>query len=120
MSEIKNFVEELRWRDMIHDMTPGTEKQLQEKMTSGYIGFDPTADSLHIGNLVPVMLLVHLQRSGHKPFVLVGGATGRVGDTSGKTEERKLLSVEDINHNLNCQKQQLMNFLDFEKGENKA
>jgi len=120
VSEIKNFVEELRWRGMIHDLTPGTEKQLQEEMTSGYIGFDPTADSLHIGNLVPVMLLVHLQRSGHKPFVLVGGATGRVGDPSGKTEERKLLSVDDINHNLNCQKQQLMKFLDFEKGENKA
>jgi len=120
VSEIKNFVEELRWRDMIHDMTPGTEKQLQEEMTSGYIGFDPTADSLHIGNLVPVMLLVHLQRSGHKPFVLVGGATGRVGDPSGKTEERKLLSIDDISINLECQKKQLMNFLDFEKGENKA
>ncbi|MCF6171132.1 MAG: tyrosine--tRNA ligase [Bacteroidales bacterium] len=105
---------------MIHDMTPGTEEQLLKEMTSGYIGFDPTADSLHIGNLVPVMLLVHLQRSGHKPFVLVGGATGRVGDPSGKTEERKLLSVEDINHNLQSQKQQLMKFLNFESGENKA
>ena len=105
---------------MIHDMTPGTEEQLQKEMTSGYIGFDPTADSLHIGNLVPVMLLVHLQRSGHKPIVLVGGATGRVGDPSGKTEERQLLSVEQINHNLECQKKQLMKFLDFETGENKA
>ncbi|MBN1340644.1 MAG: tyrosine--tRNA ligase [Bacteroidales bacterium] len=117
---IKNFVEELRWRGMIHDMTPGTEEQMQKEITSGYIGFDPTADSLHIGNLVPVMLLVHLQRSGHKPVVLVGGATGRVGDPSGRTEERKLLSVEEINHNLECQKKQLMKFLQFEEGENKA
>jgi len=105
---------------MVHDMMPGTEEQLQKEMTAGYIGFDPTADSLHIGNLVPVMLLVHLQRSGHKPFVLVGGATGRVGDPSGKTEERKLLSVDQINYNLECQKKQLMNFLDFENGENRA
>lgn len=116
----QNFIEELRWRNMVHDMTPGTEDQLTKEMTLGYIGFDPTADSLHIGNLVPVMLLVHLQRSGHKPIVLVGGATGRVGDPSGKTEERKLLSVEDINHNLDCQKNQLMKFLNFETGENKA
>ena len=101
-------------------MTPGTEEQLQKEMTLGYIGFDPTADSLHIGNLVPVMLLVHLQRSGHKPVVLVGGATGRVGDPSGKTEERKLLSVEAINHNLERQKNQLMKFLNFKEGENKA
>lgn len=118
--DVKNFVEELKWRGMIHDMMPGTEDQLQKEMTSGYIGFDPTADSLHIGNLVPVMLLVHFQRSGHKPYVLVGGATGRVGDPSGKTDERKLLSVETINHNLECQKHQLMKFLDFETGENKA
>jgi len=115
-----NFVEELEWRGMIHDITPGTEEQLLKEMTLGYIGFDPTADSLHIGNLVPVMLLVHLQRCGHKPIVLVGGATGRVGDPSGKTEERQLLSVENINHNLESQKNQLMNFLDFDKGENKA
>lgn len=105
---------------MIHDMMPGTEEQLQKEMTSAYIGFDPTADSLHIGNLVPIMLLMHLQRSGHKPYVLVGGATGRVGDPSGKTEERKLLSLENINHNLECQKKQLMKFLDFENGDNKA
>ncbi|HHL57844.1 MAG TPA: tyrosine--tRNA ligase [Bacteroidetes bacterium] len=117
---MKNFVEELRWRGMIHDMTPGTEEQLQKEMTSGYIGFDPTADSLHIGNLVPIMLLVHLQRAGHKPFVLVGGATGQVGDPSGKTEERQLLSIEKINHNLEGQKKQLMKFLDFEQGDNKA
>lgn len=115
-----NFIEELRWRGMIHDITPGTEEQLLKEITSGYCGFDPTADSLHIGNLVPVMLLVHLQRSGHKPYVLVGGATGRVGDPSGKTEERKLLSVEDIDHNLESQKKQLMKFLDFENGDNKA
>jgi len=115
-----NLVEELKWRGMIHDMTPGTEDQLLKEMTSGYIGFDPTADSLHIGNLVPIMLLVHLQRSGHKPIVLVGGATGRVGDPSGKTDERKLLSIEDINHNLECQKKQLMKFLNFSDGENKA
>ncbi|RLC23190.1 MAG: tyrosine--tRNA ligase [Deltaproteobacteria bacterium] len=115
-----NFIKELRWRDLVHDMTQGTEEQLQKEMTPGYIGFDPSADSLHIGNLVPVMLLVHLQRCGHKPIVLVGGATGRVGDPSGKTDERKLLSVDEINHNLECQKNQLMKFLNFEEGKNKA
>jgi tyrosyl-tRNA synthetase len=115
-----NLVEELKWRGMIHDMTPGTEEQLLKEMTSGYIGFDPTADSLHIGNLVPIMLLVHLQRSGNKPIVLVGGATGRVGDPSGKTDERKLLSIEHINHNLECQKKQLMKFLNFQEGDNRA
>ena len=120
MGELKNYVDELHWRGMIHDMMPGTEEQLMKEMTSGYIGFDPTADSLHIGNLVPVMLLVHLQLCGHKPIVLVGGATGRVGDPSGKTEERQLLSVDKIEYNLNCQKSQLMNFLNFETGENKA
>jgi len=115
-----NLIEELRWRGMIHDITPGTEEQLLKETTSGYAGFDPTASSLHIGNLVPVMLLVHLQRAGHKPFVLVGGATGRVGDPSGKSDERKLLSIEDIDQNLEGQKKQLMKFLDFENGENKA
>ena len=105
---------------MIHDLMPGTEEQLSREMTSAYIGFDPTADSLHIGNLLPIMLLVHLQRCGHKPVVLVGGATGMVGDPSGKAEERKLLSVEQISHNLDCQKKQLMKFLNFETGENKA
>ena len=115
-----NFIEELKWRGMIHDIMPGTEEQLEKEMTSAYIGFDPTANSIHIGNLVPVMLLVHFQRSGHKPYILVGGATGRVGDPSGKTEERKLLSVDDINHNLECQKKQLMKFLNFESGDNKA
>src|SRR5210317_2149475 len=117
---MKNLVKELEWRGLIHDIMPGTEEQLQKEMTPGYVGFDPTADSLHIGNLVPVMLLVHFQRAGHKPYVLVGGATGRVGDPSGRTEERQLLSVEDINHNLDCQRKQLTRFLDFEKGENKA
>lgn len=115
-----DFIEELRWRGLIQDMTPGTEEQLKKEMTQGYIGFDPTADSLHIGNLVPVMLLVHLQRSGHKPIVLVGGATGRVGDPSGKSEERKLLSVDTLNNNLEYQKKQLMKFLEFDEGENKA
>jgi len=115
-----NFIEELQWRGMIHDLMPGTEEQLSRKMTAAYIGFDPTADSLHIGNLLPIMLLVHFQRCGHKPIVLVGGATGMVGDPSGKTEERKLLSIEQINYNLNCQKKQLMKFLNFQTGENKA
>ncbi|HNS17161.1 MAG TPA: tyrosine--tRNA ligase [Bacteroidales bacterium] len=115
-----NFIEELRWRGMIHDLMPGTEEQLIKGMTSAYIGFDPTADSLHIGNLLPIMLLLHFQRCGHKPVVLVGGATGMVGDPSGKTEERKLLSAEQITFNLNAQKKQLMKFLDFQTGENKA
>ena len=99
-----NLVEELRWRGMIQDMTPGTEDQLQKEMTSGYCGFDPTASSLHIGNLVPVMLLVHLQRSGHKPFVLVGGATGRVGDPSGKTEEGSYYQLSNSIIILNARK----------------
>lgn len=114
-----NFIHELRWRGMIHDMMPGTEEQLNREMTTGYVGFDPTADSLHIGNLVPVMLLVHLQRAGHKPIALVGGATGMVGDPSGKSEERNLLSEEILNHNLACQKKQLEKFLSFE-GKNAA
>lgn len=115
-----NFVEELRWRGMLHDMTPGTEDQLQDEPTVGYVGFDPTADSLHIGNLVPVMLLTHFQRSGHKPLVLVGGATGRVGDPSGKTKERQLLNTASIEHNLESQKKQLQRFLNFSDGDNKA
>lgn len=115
-----DFIRELQWRGMIHDMTPGTSEQLSNEITTGYVGFDPTADSLHIGNLVPVMLLVHLQRSGHKPIVLVGGATGMVGDPSGKSEERKLLDVDTIQYNLTRQKNQLMKFLNFESGENKA
>lgn len=114
------LVEELKWRGMIHDIMPGTEEQLSKEMTSGYIGFDPTADSLHIGNLVPVMLLVHLQRAGHKPIALVGGATGMVGDPSGKSAERPLLDEKVLNHNLQSQKSQLEKFLDFDCGENSA
>ena len=91
-----NFVEELRWRGMLHDIMPGTEEELQKKMTSGYIGFDPTADSLHVGHLTQIMTLIHFQRAGHKPFALVGGATGMVGDPSGKSAERNLLSEEMI------------------------
>jgi len=85
-----SFVEELLWRGMIHDIMPGTEEQLKKEITTGYVGFDPTADSLHVGNLVPIMLLVHFQQAGHKPIALVGGATGMVGDPSGKSEERNL------------------------------
>ena len=95
-----NLIEELRWRGMIQDIMPGTEEQLNKEMTSGYIGFDPTADSLHIGSLVPILLLVHLQKAGHKPIALVGGATGMVGDPSGKSEERNLLSEEIFAKNL--------------------
>lgn len=114
------LIEELQWRGMIHDIMPGTEDQLSKEMTAGYIGFDPTADSLHIGNLVPVMLLVHLQRAGHKPVALVGGATGMVGDPSGKSVERQLLAEDVLNHNLAGQKAQLEKFLDFDCGDNSA
>ncbi len=105
---------------MIHDLTPGTEEQLNKERTAGYIGFDPTADSLHIGNLVPILMLVHFQRKGHKPFALVGGATGMVGDPSGKSEERKFLDEETLRYNLSCQRKQLEKFLDFNSGENSA
>jgi len=115
-----NFVEEMKWRGMIHDIMPGTEDQLQKEMTAAYIGFDPTADSLHIGSLVQIMTLVHLQRSGHKPFALVGGATGMVGDPSGKSKERNLLSPDILEHNLKCVQKQLARFLDFDCGENSA
>lgn len=114
------FVEELRWRGMVHDMMPGTEEQLNKEMTTGYIGFDPTADSLHIGNLLPIMLLVHFQRDGHKPLALVGGATGMVGDPSGKSEERKFLDEKTLNYNLSCQRRQLQKFLNFDCGANSA
>ena len=107
------FVEELRWRGMIHDMMPGTEEYLAKGMASGYIGFDPTADSLHIGSLVQIMLLMHFQRAGHKPLALVGGATGMVGDPSGKSEERNLLDEQTLNHNVACVRAQLEKFLDF-------
>ena len=108
-----SLIEELRWRGMIQDIMPGTEEQLNKEMTSAYIGFDPTADSLHIGSLVPILLLVHLQRAGHKPIALVGGATGMVGDPSGKSEERNLLSEKVLRHNQEAVKKQLMQFLDF-------
>ncbi len=116
---MKDFVAELEWRGMIHDKTPGLEAELAQGMTSAYIGFDPTADSLHIGNLVQIMTLVHFQQCGHKPIALVGGATGMVGDPSGKSQERNLLDEDTLNHNLNCVKKQLEKFLDFEK-ENAA
>ncbi len=116
----KNFVDELRWRGMIHDIMPGTEAQLQKEITAGYIGFDPTADSLHIGNLVQIMTLVHFQRCGHQPVVLVGGATGMVGDPSGKSAERNLLSEDILTHNQQCIKAQLSKFLDFTLAQNKA
>lgn len=116
----KNFIEELKWRGMIHDIMPGTEEALLKKMSAGYIGFDPTADSLHIGNLVQIMTLTHFQRAGHKPFALVGGATGMVGDPSGKSAERNLLDSETLNHNVACVKKQLERFLDFDCGENSA
>ncbi len=115
-----NFVEELRWRGMIHDMMPGTEEQLQKEMTSAYIGYDPTSDSLHIGNLATIMMLVHLQRAGHKPFALVGGATGMIGDPSGKSEERNLLDEQVLRHNQECIRKQLERFLDFDCGTHSA
>ena len=115
-----NFVEELKWRGMIQDVMPGTEDQFQKEITSAYIGFDPTADSLHIGSLVQIMILVHLQRCGHKPFALVGGATGMVGDPSGKSKERNLLDEKTLNHNLNAIQKQLEQFLDFDCGANSA
>jgi len=115
-----NFVEELKWRGMVQDMMPGTEAALMKGVTAGYIGFDPTADSLHIGNLVQVMTLVHFQQAGHKPIVLVGGATGMVGDPSGKSQERNLLSEETLQHNLEAVKKQLNKFLDFGTSSNAA
>jgi tyrosyl-tRNA synthetase len=108
-----NFVNELTWRGMIHDMMPGTEEQIEKEMTTAYVGIDPTADSLHIGHLVGVMMLKHFQVAGHKPVVLVGGATGMIGDPSGKSQERNLLDEETLRHNQNCLKEQLSKFLDF-------
>ncbi|RYD74963.1 MAG: tyrosine--tRNA ligase [Sphingobacteriales bacterium] len=115
-----DFVEELRWRGMLQDIMPGTQEQLNKEITAGYIGFDPTADSLHVGHLVQVMTLIHFQRAGHKPFALVGGATGMVGDPSGKSAERNLLSEEILFHNVACIEKQLQKFLDFDCGENSA
>lgn len=115
-----NLIEDLRWRGMIQDIMPGTEDHLKKEMTCGYIGFDPTADSLHIGSLVQIILLIHLQKAGHKPIALIGGATGMVGDPSGKSEERNLLSEEVLQHNLKGIKAQLEKFLDFDCGKNSA
>src|SRR5579872_3124386 len=115
-----HLIEELKWRGMIQDIMPGTEEQLAKEMTAGYIGFDPTSDSLHIGSLVPILLLVHLQRSGHKPFALIGGATGMVGDPSGKSEERNLLDETTLNHNLQGIRKQLEKYLDFDQARPNA
>ncbi len=115
-----DFLNELRWRGMIHDSMPGIDKKLASGVCSAYIGFDPTADSLHIGSLVQIMILVHLQKAGHRPLALVGGATGMVGDPSGKSKERNLLSADVLQHNLNCVKTQLEKFLDFDCGANSA
>ncbi len=117
---MKNFIEELRWRRMLQDVMPGTEELLMKEQVRGYIGFDPTADSLGVGNLVQIMTLLHFQQCGHQPIALVGGATGMVGDPSGKSAERNLLSEETLQHNLNCQRKQLEKFLDFNCGSNSA
>jgi len=115
-----NFVEEMRWRGMLHDMMPGTEELLNKESVSGYIGFDPTADSLHVGHLTQIMTLIHFQRAGHKPYALVGGATGMVGDPSGKSAERNLLSENILFHNVACIEKQLGKFLNFSEGSNAA
>ena len=115
-----NFVEDLKWRGLLHDIMPGTEEKLAEGITSGYIGFDPTADSLHVGSLLQILTLVRFQKAGHKPFALVGGATGMVGDPSGKSQERNLLSEDILAHNLAGIKKQLEQFLDFDCGANSA
>jgi tyrosyl-tRNA synthetase len=112
-----NLVEELKWRGMLQDIMPGTEEQLNREMTTGYVGFDPTAESLHIGSLVPILLLLHLQRAGHKPIALVGGATGMVGDPSGKSEERNLLDEESLQRNIRGIRGQLEKYLDFTPGK---
>lgn len=115
-----NFVEELTWRGMIHDIMPGVEEHLKEQMRAAYVGIDPTADSLHIGHLVSVMMLCHFQRAGHKPVALVGGATGMIGDPSGKSAERNLLDEETLNHNVNCIKAQLSKFLTFDNHQDNS
>jgi len=115
-----NFIAELQWRGMIHDIMPGTEEALLQKVSAGYIGFDPTADSLHVGHLVQIMTLVHFQRAGHKPYALVGGATGMVGDPSGKSQERNLLDAATLDQNVACVRKQLEAFLDFDCGANSA
>jgi len=115
-----SFIKELQWRGMIHDIMPETEKKLSQGMATGYVGYDPTAPSLHLGHLVPIMMQVHFQRAGHKPLALVGGATGMIGDPSGKSEERNLLPIEVIRTNLKLIRAQLEKFLDFDKGKNAA
>lgn len=115
-----NLVEELKWRNMIHTMMPGTEEQLSKEVTTAYVGIDPTADSLHIGHLVSIMLLKHLQMAGHKPLAVVGGATGMIGDPSFKAAERKLLTPDEVQHNVDCIKRQLAKFLDFDNPVNGA
>jgi tyrosyl-tRNA synthetase len=115
-----NLIEELRWRGLIHNIMPGTEEQLVKEVTTGYVGFDPTADSLHIGSLVPIILLVHLQKVGHKPLALIGGATGMVGDPSGKNEERSFLTEEVLKKNSSSIKKQLEKFLDFNSAKENA
>ena len=115
-----NLVKELQWRGMIHDMMPGTEEQLSKEVTTAYVGIDPTADSLHIGHLVSIMLLKHLQMAGHRPLALVGGATGMIGDPSFKAQERKLLTPEEVQHNVDCIRRQLSKFLDFDNPVNGA
>lgn len=117
---MKNFVEELKWRGMIHDMMPGTEDLLNKEKTSGYVGIDPTADSLHIGHLVGVMMLRHLQNAGHRPIALIGGATGMIGDPSGKSKERNLLTEDVLRYNESCIKKQLEKFLDFDESTENA
>ena len=118
---IKNFVEELKWRGMLAQIMPGTEELLQKEMVTAYLGTDPTADSLHIGHLCGIMMLRHLQHCGHKPIILVGGATGMIGDPSGKSQERNLLDSTTLYHNQECIKAQVAKFLDFEsKAENAA
>src|SRR5579862_8197484 len=115
-----NLIADLEWRGMVQDIMPGTVEQLGKESTTAYIGFDPTADSLHIGSLVPIMLLSHLQKAGHKPIALVGGATGMVGDPSGKSEERNLLDEETLSHNLAGIKKQLEKYLDFDTSRTNA
>ena len=114
------LIQALRWRGMIQDIMPGTEELFEKEQVSGYIGFDPTSDSLHIGSLVPILLLVHLQKAGHKPYALVGGATGMVGDPSGKSEERNLLSEETLAHNIAGVQKQLSHFLNFDSTQPNA
>lgn len=120
IQDYMNLIEELRWRGMLQDIVPGTEEQLQKEMTTAYIGFDPTADSLHIGSLVPILLLLHFQKAGHKPIALIGGATGMVGDPSGKSEERNLLSEAQLRQNITGIGNQLKKYLDFDSHRSNA